>query len=57
MLILVQVVGEMCEGDVFGELVLFYNIRRIVMIICKEKLEFFRVDKFDFDEVVKYFKK
>ena len=57
MFILVQVVGEMSEGDAFGELALLHNIRRTATIICKENSEFLRVDKPDFDEVGKYSKK
>ncbi|KAL9967240.1 hypothetical protein ACROYT_G025424 [Oculina patagonica] len=47
-----QVVGEMSEGDAFGELALLHNIRRTATIICKENSEFLRVDKPDFDEVI-----
>jgi len=54
---LVQVVGEMSEGDAFGELALLHNIRRTATIICKENSEFLRVDKPDFDEVGKYSKR
>lgn len=46
-----QVVGEMSEGDAFGELALLHNIRRTATIICKQDSEFLRVDKPDFDEV------
>ncbi|KAJ7381256.1 hypothetical protein OS493_001373 [Desmophyllum pertusum] len=48
-----QVVGEMSEGDAFGELALLHNIRRTATIICKEDSEFLRVDKPDFDEVLR----
>ncbi|CAH3124264.1 unnamed protein product [Pocillopora meandrina] len=48
-----QVVGEMAEGDAFGELALLHNIRRTATIICKENSEFLRVDKPDFDEVLR----
>ncbi|CAH3175808.1 unnamed protein product, partial [Porites evermanni] len=46
-----QVVGEMSEGDAFGELALLHNIRRTATIICKQDSEFLRVDKPDFDEL------
>lgn len=48
-----QVVGEMGEGDAFGELALLHNTRRAATIICKENSEFLRVDKPDFDEVLR----
>lgn len=53
---LLQVIGEMSEGDAFGELALLHNIRRTATIICKENSEFLRVDKPDFDEVCIYSK-
>lgn len=43
--------GEMEEGDAFGELALLQNTRRTATIICKQDSEFLRVDKPDFDEV------
>ncbi|XP_068760054.1 uncharacterized protein [Montipora capricornis] len=48
-----QLIGEMAEGDAFGELALLHNIRRTATIICKEDSEFLRVDKPDFDEVLR----
>lgn len=51
LLALIQLIGEMEEGDAFGELALLHNIRRPATIICKQDSEFLRVDKPDFDEV------
>ncbi|XP_067022888.1 cyclic nucleotide-binding domain-containing protein 2-like [Acropora muricata] len=48
-----QLMGEMEEGDAFGELALLQNTRRTATIICKQDSEFLRVDKPDFDEVLR----
>ena len=46
-----QVLGEMCEGDAFGELALLQNSTRTATIICKTPCEFLKIDKEDFDQV------
>ena len=51
LLTLLQLMGEMEEGDAFGELALLQNTRRTATIICKQDSEFLRVDRPDFDEV------
>ena len=47
------VCGELSAGAAFGEHALLHDERRIVTIVCKEFSEFLRVDKDDFDEVLK----
>ncbi|XP_031551248.1 cAMP-dependent protein kinase regulatory subunit-like [Actinia tenebrosa] len=49
----IQIVGEMSEGDSFGELALLHDIRRAATIICKTSCEFLIVDKDDFNEVLR----
>lgn len=41
----------MFVGDLFGELVLLYDIIRVVIVICKGMVEFLMIDKLDFDMV------
>ncbi|XP_064637922.1 uncharacterized protein LOC135494101 [Lineus longissimus] len=46
-------IGELTEGSTFGELALLHNITRTATIICKGHSEFLRVDKEDFDMVLR----
>lgn len=41
----------MFVGDLFGELLLLYDIIRVVIVICKGMVEFLMIDKLDFDMV------
>ena len=48
-----MIVGELSAGAAFGELALLHDDRRRATIVCHENSEFLRVDKPDFDEVLK----
>ena len=48
-----MIVGELSSGAAFGELALLHDDRRRATIVCKEFSEFLKVDKPDFDEVLK----
>lgn len=48
-----MIVGELSSGAAFGELALLHDDRRRATIVCKEYSEFLKVDKPDFDEVLK----
>ena len=48
-----MIVGELTSGAAFGELALLHDDRRRATIVCKEYSEFLKVDKPDFDEVLK----
>ena len=48
-----MIVGELSSGAAFGELALLHDDRRRATIVCKEHSEFLKVDKPDFDEVLK----
>ena len=49
-----QIVGTLTEGSSFGELALMHNIKRTATIVCLEnKSEFLRVDKQDFETVLR----
>ena len=48
-----MVVGELGIGSAFGELALLHDARRRATILCKEDSEFLRIDKPDFDMVLK----
>ncbi|CAB3976903.1 Hypothetical predicted protein [Paramuricea clavata] len=47
----IQCLGEMSEGDAFGELALFQNSTRTATIVCKTACEFLKIDKEDFNQV------
>jgi len=49
----IQRVGELTAGDCFGELALLHNTKRTASIRCRGQSEFLRVDKPDFDEVLR----
>lgn len=49
--IFMQCLGEMSEGDAFGELALFQNSTRTATIVCKTACEFLKIDKEDFNQV------
>ena len=48
-----MIVGELSSGAAFGELALLHDDRRRATIVCNEYSEFLKVDKPDFDEVLK----
>lgn len=48
-----MIVGELCSGAAFGELALLHDDKRRATIVCKDYSEFLKVDKPDFDEVLK----
>lgn len=48
-----MVVGELGSGAAFGELALLHDDKRRATIVCKEPAEFLRVDKPDFDMVLR----
>jgi len=48
-----QRVAELTAGDSFGELALLHNTKRTASIRCRGTSEFLRVDKPDFDEVLR----
>ncbi|XP_031551266.1 cyclic nucleotide-binding domain-containing protein 2-like [Actinia tenebrosa] len=48
-----QTVAAMFAGDMFGEVSLLHNIERTATIICRERSEFLRIDKPDFNMVLK----
>ncbi|XP_070537490.1 cyclic nucleotide-binding domain-containing protein 2-like [Ptychodera flava] len=48
-----QVIGELGPGASFGELALLHNSKRTATIVCKGNCEFLRVDKPDFDMVLR----
>ena len=48
-----MIVGELSSGAAFGELALMHDDRRRATIVCNEYSEFLKVDKPDFDEVLK----
>ncbi|XP_071950961.1 uncharacterized protein [Antedon mediterranea] len=48
-----QVVGETPAGSAFGELALLHETKRTATIVCKGDSEFLRVDKPDFDMVLR----
>lgn len=47
------VVGELDSGSAFGELALLHDARRRATIVCKEASEFLKVDRPDFDMVLR----
>ena len=47
------IVGELGSGSAFGELALLHDARRRATIVCKENTEFLKVDKSDFDMVLR----
>lgn len=47
------IVGELGSGSAFGELALLHDARRRATIVCKENAEFLKVDKPDFDMVLR----
>ena len=48
-----MIVGELGSGSSFGELALLHDVRRRATIVCKEDAEFLKVDKPDFDMVLR----
>ncbi|XP_074651655.1 uncharacterized protein LOC141906307 [Tubulanus polymorphus] len=48
-----QVIGELTEGSSFGELALLHDIERTATIVCKGNSEFLRIDRADFDMVLR----
>nr|XP_006823958.1 PREDICTED: cyclic nucleotide-binding domain-containing protein 2-like [Saccoglossus kowalevskii] len=48
-----QITGELGPGSSFGELALLHDSKRTATVICKGDCEFLRVDKQDFDMVLK----
>ena len=48
-----MVVGELGSGAAFGELALLHDDRRRATIVCKETSEFLRIDRPDFDMVLR----
>ncbi|XP_028399067.1 cGMP-dependent protein kinase, isozyme 1-like [Dendronephthya gigantea] len=49
----VQVLGEMSDGGAFGELALLQNTTRTATIVCKTACEFLKIDKDDFNQVLR----
>ena len=50
-----QIIGELGPGDSFGELALLNeDSRRRATIVCKGNVEFLRVDKPDFDSILRH---
>lgn len=49
-----QKVGELNAGDSFGELSLLHNTKRAASIFCRGTCEFLRIDRDDFNEVLRY---
>ena len=47
------IVGDLGSGSAFGELALLHDARRRATIVCKENTEFLKVDKPDFDMVLR----
>lgn len=47
------VVGELGPGSTFGELALLHDDMRRATIVCKENCEFLKVDKPDFNKILK----
>lgn len=47
------IVGELGPGSTFGELALLHNDMRRATIVCKENCEFLKVDKPDFNKILK----
>ena len=47
------IVGELGSGSAFGELALLHDARRRATIVCKEDSEFLKIDKPDFDMVLR----
>lgn len=47
----IQFLGQMSEGDAFGELALLQNSTRTATIICETPCEFLKIDKEDFNQV------
>ena len=48
-----MIIGELGAGAAFGELALLHDDRRRATIVCHENCEFLKIDKPDFDEVLK----
>ncbi|CAB3976902.1 Hypothetical predicted protein [Paramuricea clavata] len=48
-----NVVGEILAGNSFGELALIHDTYRRASVICKEQSEFLRLDKSDFNQVLR----
>ena len=48
-----MIIGELGAGAAFGELALLHDDRRRATIVCNEDCEFLKIDKPDFDEVLK----
>ncbi|XP_077987469.1 uncharacterized protein LOC144442072 [Glandiceps talaboti] len=48
-----QIIGELGPGASFGELALIHNSKRTATVVCKVDSEFLRVDKPDFDMVLR----
>lgn len=47
------IVGDLGSGSAFGELALLHDARRRATVVCKENSEFLKVDKPDFDMVLR----
>ena len=47
----VKIIGEIVAGYSFGELALIHDSFRGASVICREKSQFLRLDKHDFDQV------
>jgi len=48
-----QIVGEIQAGNCFGELALVKDITRTATVVCKGDSEFLRLDRCDFDNVLR----
>ncbi|XP_064401623.1 uncharacterized protein LOC135347525 [Halichondria panicea] len=48
-----MIIGELGAGASFGELALLHNDRRRATIVCNEDCEFLKIDKPDYDEVLR----
>ncbi len=48
-----MVVGEIKSGGAFGELALIHNDRRRATIVCKQDCEFLKINKPDFEHILK----
>ncbi len=49
----IMIIGELGAGASFGELALLHNDRRKATIVCNEDCEFLKIDKPDYDDVLK----